>query len=73
MLVIFRGKVLIWHEVKRPEVLRHKGKGMSAEQAEMRGLLAGIPGVKHVLGGFDEAWQCLQDLGFAVNPNRETA
>ena len=67
LLVIFRGKALIWHEVKRPEVLKHKGHGLSEEQAEMRALLAGVPGVRHVLGGFDEAWQCLQDLGFMVS------
>ena len=67
LIVIFQGRAVIFHEVKRPEVLRHKGHGLSEEQAEMRGLLAGVPGVRHVLGGFDEAWQALQDLGFMVS------
>jgi hypothetical protein len=67
LIVVFRGRAVIVHEAKRPEVLRHRGQGLSAEQAELREMLAGIPGVKHVLGGFDEAWQALQDLGYTVS------
>ena len=60
LIVVFPGRAVLFHEVKRP------GGKPSLEQAELRQWLAGTP-VKHVLGGFDEAWQALQDLGFAVS------
>jgi hypothetical protein len=60
LIVVFPGKAVIFHETKRP------GGKPSAEQAELRQWLAGTA-VTHVLGGYTEACQALEELGLVAS------